>query len=362
MVSQMDHATDYRSARANFLAECGRRDLTVTSYQHPKAGPDGDPIFTDVARAGPVGAAKVLVMVSGTHGVEGYGGSNAQVAWLQGFDPRQLPADTSVVLIHMINVWGAAWRRRHNEENIDLNRHFVDRGATVPENKGHAELVCEGLLDSLTAPTPDDALRLLDRFRDRRGADVCGQAVFQGQYDCPEGLGFGGTVPSWSQHTLEAAARAIIGSPREVALIDLHTGLGPFGVGTLISIEPPGAPETTVLRGWYDANFVALLEDQQGLPYKLQGDLAQGLRRALPDARVLAVSLEFGTYEAARFAELMVKDAWAERRGDPNDPEVEAVRCDLMHFFYPNSAKWRAMVDKRTQAVAAMALAGLKGL
>lgn len=362
MGPRMDHATDYRSARAIFLAECSRRSLAVTSYQHPEAGPDGNPIFTDVAHIGPVNAAKVLVVVSGTHGVEGYAGSNAQVAWLKDFDPGKLSPDTSVVLIHMINVWGAAWRRRHNERNIDLNRHFVDRDALLPANEAHAELVREGLLDSLKAPTPYDALQLVEHFRESRGDAVYAQAVFQGQYDCPGGLGLGGTEPSWSQHTLEAVARAIIGSPREVALIDLHTGLGPFGVGTLICTEAPDAPEIAVLRSWYDSHFVALLEDQQGLPYKLQGDLAHGLKRALPNARVWPISLEFGTYEAARFAELMVKDAWAEHRGDPDDPEVEAIRCDLMHFFYPPSPKWRAMVAERTQAVTKMALAGLKSL
>lgn len=55
-------------------------------------------------------------------------------------------------------------------------------------------------------------------------------------------------------------------------------------------------------------------------------------------------------------------DVWAEGQGDPLDPAVEAIRCDLMRFFYPQSALWRAMVAQRTKQVARMALAGLATL
>ena len=44
------------------------------------------------------------------------------------YDRDSPGAGTAVVLIHMLNPWGAAWQRRHNEDNIDLNRSFVDGG------------------------------------------------------------------------------------------------------------------------------------------------------------------------------------------------------------------------------------------
>lgn len=355
-------AEDYSSARAQFLGACDARALPVASYRHPADGPDGDELFTDTVRIGNRDARKVLLINSGTHGVEGYAGSNAQVDLLRTLDAARLPADTAVALIHLINPWGTAWRRRHNEDNIDLNRHFIDRSRTSPSNGPHDRLIAAGFLHALSASTPAEALSLLAAFRNAWGDDSYAQAVFQGQYDCPKGLGFGGVVPCWSHRTLEAALQDLLSGPAYLALIDLHTGLGPFGTGTLICTEPPCSEETLFLRKWYDARFVAILEDRKGLPYALQGDLAHGVRRIFPGARVLPISLEFGTYEAGRFAELMIQDAWAEMRSDLEHPEVEAIRCDIMHFFYPRSRAWRRMVASRTSVVTAMALAGLKAL
>ena len=45
----------------------------------------------------------------------------------------------------------------------------------------------------------------------------------------------------------------------------------------------------------------------------MQGDLSNGLKALLPLAEVLAISLEFGTYDAGRFARLMVSDEWVRR-------------------------------------------------
>ena len=36
------------------------------------------------------------------------------------------PADVRVVMIHALNPYGMAWVRRVNEDNVDLNRNFID--------------------------------------------------------------------------------------------------------------------------------------------------------------------------------------------------------------------------------------------
>lgn len=355
-------AHDYASARALFLKRCKQLDIAVSSHCHPQPGTGGEALYCDTVRIGPDHATRTLLVVSGNHGVEGYAGSHAQVALLDDLVRDGLAADTSVVLIHMLNPWGAAWRRRHTHENVDLNRSFIDRTVPLPANAEHVALMREGFIDCLRAANPEAALTAVARFRAAHGDDAYAKAVFQGQYAYDMGLGYGGSAAGWSNDLLGQVAQDMMECASIVALVDLHTGLGPFGVGTLICTEAPGSPETAMLRAWYDEPFVALLEDRQGLPYELQGDLAQGVRQALPAARILPISLEFGTYEADRFAELMIKDAWAEARGNPDDPEVEAIRCDLMHFFYPQSALWRDMVAQRTKTVAKMALAGLAAL
>jgi hypothetical protein len=357
-----DLAHDYRSARALFLYRCRKLELFVESYRHVSTAPDGGPLYTDAVRLGPEDATKSLIIVSGTHGVEGYAGSHAQRALLTSLARKDRPADVNILLLHLINPWGTAWRRRHDENNVDLNRSFVDRTGGGPINESHAALVEAGLLESLSEPDPHAALSLVDRFRAVEGNDARARAIFQGQYDEPSGLGYGGNSASWSQRTLSAAISDLLKTPRNVALIDLHSGLGPFGVGTVICTEERGSHEVGVLRGWYGDPFVALLEDRQDMPYTLQGDLAHGVRATLPGARVLPISLEFGTFTAERLAALMIEDAWARRLDESRSADLEAVRCELMHFFFPRSASWRSLVAARTIEIAKCALAGLATL
>ena len=73
----------YAEARDKFLSAARAAGASLSPYVHPERGPDGGEVATDVAWIGPADAAGVLVLVSGTHGVEGHCGSGAQVDWLR---------------------------------------------------------------------------------------------------------------------------------------------------------------------------------------------------------------------------------------------------------------------------------------
>src|SRR5271156_1690440 len=103
---------DFAEARKKFLAACAKVGIDPQSIEHPLTGPNGETLATDVALIGPSDAANLLVLISGTHGVEGLAGSGCQLAWLASADAAALPADTAVLLVHLINPWGCAWRRR----------------------------------------------------------------------------------------------------------------------------------------------------------------------------------------------------------------------------------------------------------
>jgi len=118
----------------------------LTDHPHPLHGPDGKVIATDVALLGRPDAAKLMVLISGTHGVSGAYGSASQTAWLERRENWTLPDDTAVLMVHLINPWGVAWSRRTNEDNVDLNRNFIDWTRPAPQNtayaKVHPALVC----------------------------------------------------------------------------------------------------------------------------------------------------------------------------------------------------------------------------
>jgi hypothetical protein len=76
-------APDYASARVRFLGAAARAGARVDVFVNDVAtGPGGGSLSTDVAVLGPADAACALLVVSGTHGPEGFVGSAAQVALL----------------------------------------------------------------------------------------------------------------------------------------------------------------------------------------------------------------------------------------------------------------------------------------
>ena len=133
-------ADSYSEARARFLAAAAAAGARIETIRHPLRGPGGEQLACDVARLGPPRAAKAIVTISGTHGVEGHCGSGAQTASLREGLFSALPADTCAVAIHAINPHGFAWSRRVTEDNVDLNRNFVDHAAPYPVNPGYEEL------------------------------------------------------------------------------------------------------------------------------------------------------------------------------------------------------------------------------
>src|SRR5262245_56959198 len=132
MSAVANFAKDYTEAREKFLAACAFAGASVRSFANPLRGPNGEPLFMDVARLGPADAKRMLVLTSATHGIEGYCGSGSQVTWLRTRGAKSLPAGTGALLVHAVNPHGFAWTRRVNEDNVDLNRNFVDHAKPYP--------------------------------------------------------------------------------------------------------------------------------------------------------------------------------------------------------------------------------------
>jgi hypothetical protein len=130
----------YEEARRKFVAAATQAGGAPERVENPERGPDGGALSTDFVRFGPASAEKLLVMISGTHGVEGFYGSGVQVEWLARGGASSLPRDTAAWLIHAINPYGFAWQRRVDENNVDLNRNWLDFSRPLPVNEGYAEL------------------------------------------------------------------------------------------------------------------------------------------------------------------------------------------------------------------------------
>jgi hypothetical protein len=346
----------YPEARSKFLAAAEAAGAALRHWPHPLTGPDGAALACDTARLGPPGAARVLVVLSATHGVEGLAGSGPQVDLLR--HPPVLPPDTAVLLVHAVNPHGFAWLRRVTEENVDLNRNWIDFAQPLPANPGYAELHACYVPPARDADSLAAADAAIEAWRARHGDAAERVARSSGQYTHADGLFYGGRAPTWARRTSEAILAAELATARTVAIVDLHTGLGPYGYGEPICNHAPGGERVARARRWWGDSVTEPLRGTSSSQAKW-GLTEFGYERALAHAHIAFVALEFGTYSQARGAEVLRDDAWLWNHGDPRGPAAEPIRAALRDHFYPPFEDWQEMVLFRSRQVFRQALKGL---
>lgn len=352
---------DYPEARARFLDAVETLDAPVMldSVAHPLTGPTGDALSTDTALLGDPEADRVLVLISGTHGTEGTCGSACQTAWLRSDRPGQLPSGVRVVLIHAINPHGFAHIRRVTEDNVDLNRNFVDHDAPYPENDDYTGLHDLLLPESWTTEARAKADEGLEAYATEHGQFALQSAISRGQFSHPDGLFFGGHAPTWSNLTLRAQLAKHAGTARSVALIDYHTGLGPYGTADLISDAAPDGEDFRRLERWYE-NGISSPAAGTSTSAPLAGTMAVGVRQSLPNARLTMISAEFGTYPIRRVFNALRGDHWLHANGTTDDALRKAIKDEVTKALYPNEDDWKELVGLRSRQLIDRATAGLE--
>ncbi|MBW7835501.1 MAG: DUF2817 domain-containing protein [Sphingomonadales bacterium] len=351
---------DFFTARERFKAACLYAGGTPQTFVNPTGAPNGQEIGTEVVRFGPISASKLLVLMSGAHGAEAMVGSGCQAGWLVNGGPGDLPPDTSVLLIHGTNCWGAAAGRRNNEDNVDLCRNFIDYAQPLPENPGYEAIHDAINCPALDGPARDEANTALQAYAQRNGANALMRAIMTGQYSHPDGFGYGGQKPTWSAQTLLTVLAEHAATARTVGIVDFHSGVGPYGYGMAASMDTGEA--LAVARGWYGGWINAPVDEAlagKGDYYTTHGHPTEGYRRLLKDKAVAPIVLEFGTYPFQHVMDCMMRDHWLWQHGDPASNEGKEITAALREAFYPNNADWRRAVWERAQHVIDQALRGL---
>ena len=343
----------YGAARAGFLATAANVGARVSSFVHPLTGLREEELAVDVAELGPDDAEPVVLIVSGTHGVEGYCGSALQHQWLGHWSGGR-PRATRVVLVHALNPYGFSWQRRVNEDNVDLNRNFVDWTQPVPANAGYDQIA------DLLVPTEwtgDEQQRTTDALlglADEWGFPKLQEAITGGQYAHPTGVFYGGTEPVWSHRWLRSWCAEQLGAARQVDIIDLHTGLGPWGVGELIASAGSGDPLYERAKAlWPDTRSMI---DGDSVSAVLAGDWLAVADQLAPQAEVTPICIEYGTVDPITALQALRADAWLHCYGGPQGDEAPAIRNQMLTAFADDDPKWIAACWERFQQVLLPAL------
>jgi hypothetical protein len=346
--------TTYREARTGFLAEAEAHDGSHERHVHPERGPDGEELTLDVVRLGDPEARRVLLVGSGTHGVEGRCGSGIQRALLADGLFDELPPGVAVVLIHAVNPYGHAFDRRVDHDNVDVNRNFLDHAEPHPENPAY-----ESLYDVLNPEVLEDDAGWSDQlnaYAAEHGPVGLFQATMGGQYVHPEGMQYGGVEPTWSHRTLRQVWTRHLDGVELAVNIDLHSGLGPTGIATLMQTADPDEEAASLASSWWGD---VLRSDRP-----VDGDaitcgaLGPGFDDVGAAERSVAAVLEFGTRDPITVLGAVRADNWLAHHGTRESEQGREISAGMRSAFFVDESSWQDKVVEQSREIVGRALEG----
>jgi len=176
---------------------------------------------------------KLLIIVSGVHGVEGYTGSAFQLNFIDNIYPFY-KNDFAILLIHAYNPFGFKNNRRVNENNVDLNRNCL-KDFSEPrllDIKSQKVFTKNSSLFSSPKPRGNNLIEeskygfLLAKATIRHGISATITAGTFGQNIYPQGPGFVGTKEEKSTTIFKNTLKQFTPKFKKVLFVDIHTGIG----------------------------------------------------------------------------------------------------------------------------------------
>ncbi|HSV48184.1 MAG TPA: M14 family metallopeptidase [Ramlibacter sp.] len=355
-------SSSYAQARQRLLEATAAAGLVADALVHPLRGLQGEELALDVVRDGPADFPRLLIVSSACHGVEGFCGSGVQVAALRDAAWRAHAAaqGVAVLYLHALNPWGFAQMLRTTHENVDLNRNFHDFSRPLPVNTAYAEL--HPLLVPAQWPPSADNEQALLRYVAERGQAAFQAAVSGGQYAFADGMFFGGSAPCWSNGALREVLRTHARHATRIAWIDLHTGLGPSGLGERIFAGPDDAQAVRRARQWWDSGGrtpVTSIYDGSSTSAMLTGMMWMAVGEECPQAEYTGIAMEYGTVPVLETLQAVRAGNWLHGHPEAAPELAQRIRRQVLDAFYTDTAQWKQQVLDQAQESMLQAVRGL---
>lgn len=355
-------STDYASARAKFLDAAHAAGMTVESFTHPLQGAQGETLAMDVALDGPVDATRLFLVSSACHGVEGYCGSGVQVyaAHDQDWRDNARDAGVAVLYIHGLNPHGFSHKRRATHENVDLNRNFQDFTKPLPVNAAYREL--HDMLLPAEWPATARNQTEIAAYIEANGVAQYQSAVTRGQHDVADGMFYGGTEATWSNRTLREVLGKFGSNAHHIAWMDLHTGLGPSGLGERIFAGKDDAQALERARAWWGSEGktpVTSFYDGSSSSASLTGLMWSAVYDECPQAQYTGIAMEYGTLPIIEMIAALRADHWLHQHPEAPQEQQSAIKQVVLDAFYVNTDEWREQIIAQARQAMFQAVVGL---
>ena len=342
---------DYYEARALFRSSI-RKIKNMALHSLPMTHlPDYD-LTIDVGLL-KRSSSKVMIHISGTHGVEGFAGSAIQAAVLdQSNITRNDPSLPTIVFVHALNPYGFANLRRWNENNVDLNRNFLSK----EEFKNAREKDASGYEKIYEFLNPTKPLDYKDMFWFRsiyyivmHSYATLKKSIVTGNYHFENSIFFGGheLQPSLEKISNFLTSKLDVNNVQELVILDIHTGLGPVRFDTLM-IDATKEEAVSIFGKAVQGHIVTSHEDSGALSGydEAIGMVNSGMLKLFPAlSRKASVLQEFGTKPGIFVFKALQEEGVAFRHSPSNRiAQAQNVR-DV--FYLHDNPDWKNSVVTR---------------
>lgn len=207
----------------------------------------------------------------------------------------------TLVFVYALNPYGFKYHRRVNENNVDLNRNFLSQEewsyvkSLDPDYARHIEL--QHVINPTSRPfsvlmlNELYTLALSGYYVLKYGVNTIKTALVAGNYINPAGYSYGGVEYTQSTKNLMHLLIEMLDIPHQAerfVLIDVHSGLGPSGVDTLLDM---GAKEGHNTGGTH-ASDAEVYERVFPTEYDAKGNVIGALKAGSNAAEVVSKGYE----------------------------------------------------------------------
>jgi hypothetical protein len=326
----------YQNLNSSFVRAASQRCSEVSSTLITNNS-NGKPLTTDIALIGAKGADTCIIVLSGVHGVEGAIGSSIQTRWLR---EGSLTPGVAICLIHCVNPYGLAEFRRVNENNIDINRNFLDFPIPSQINNSHSTSPKLDQLKWSELISTEKAIEDIVKWVNQVGLAEAQSAITAGQYINPNQLFYGGNKASRSRLLIEQSFAALTRRFKRFIVLDIHSGLGAYG-----EMKPIHEGGNTGFGNIIFPNLL-LAGAAGGLSSNLNGTLTGASPKMLRNLPTESFVLELGTYSPITLFAAMQRELWAHLYSTDYSLKKQ-VRLELLEMFYPNDSTWRQQAEEQ---------------
>jgi hypothetical protein len=147
-----------------------------------------------------------------------------------------------------------------------------------------------------------------------------------------------------------------------VAWIDLHTGLGPSGVGERIFACKDDAEAFVRAKRWWGgegATPLTSIYDGSSTSAFLTGLMWMALYQECPQAEYTGIAMEYGTLPIEQMIQALRAEHWLNKHPEASAKLASEIKQQMMDAFYVDTDEWKLQIISQAQESLIQAVNGL---